>query len=105
MKYENGIFSERMRLKGDLNTKDYEAHGVISPNGDYFLYDGDNSTFVSFKKNDGSWRRGSSLNKFYYIPSFSPDGKYIFFTKDRDIYWVSSEIIEILRSKELKDMH
>jgi hypothetical protein len=32
-------------------------------------------------------------------PSLSPDGKYIFFSRDGDIYWISSSIIEELRPK------
>jgi len=32
--------------------------------------------------------------------TFSPDGKYIFFTRGNDIYWVSAKIIEELRPKE-----
>ncbi|OGU61390.1 MAG: hypothetical protein A2V66_16070 [Ignavibacteria bacterium RBG_13_36_8] len=100
MLYENGKFSEKIKLKGELNTKEYEAHGVISPNGEYILFDGDDYTLVSFKQQDGTWSRGISLNAFYYLPSFSPDGKYIFFKKDRDIYWVSTRIIDEVKPKE-----
>jgi hypothetical protein len=32
-----------------------------------------------------------------FCPSLSPDGKYLFFCACRDIYWVSSEVIERLR--------
>jgi len=28
-----------------------------------------------------------------FCASVSPDGKYIFYTKNRDIYWVSTEIL------------
>ena len=104
MQYENGVFSEAKKIKGDLNTKEYEAHGVISPNGDYILFNrSKKSTFVSFRQDDGTWGQGLTLNASYFLPAFSPDGKYIFFKKERDIYWVSTEIIEMLRSKELKN--
>jgi Tol biopolymer transport system component len=32
--------------------------------------------------------------------TFSPDGKYLFFTRGDDIYWVSTQILEELRPKE-----
>jgi Tol biopolymer transport system component len=33
-------------------------------------------------------------------PNLSPDGKYIFFSRNDDIYWVSAKIIEDLRPKD-----
>ncbi len=35
-------------------------------------------------------------------PSVSPDGKYIFYTANGDIYWVSAAILEPLRAKALR---
>ena len=32
-----------------------------------------------------------------FCASVSPDGKYIFYTKNRDIYWVSTSILETLK--------
>jgi len=100
MQYENGAFSEAMKLEGELNTKAYEAHGAISPAGDFILFDGDKHTFVSFRQDDGIWSRGIDLNTSYVMPAFSPDGKYIFFKRGNDIYWISAKIIDVLRPKE-----
>lgn len=103
MQYENGVISEPIKIKGDLNTKENEAHGVISPNGDYILFNRSNrTTFVSFRQEDGTWGPGLALNANYFLPTLSPDGKFIFFKKERDIYWVSTEIIEKLRPKQIK---
>jgi hypothetical protein len=33
-------------------------------------------------------------------PTFSPEGKFLFFMKNRDIHWVSAKIIEELRPKK-----
>lgn len=33
--------------------------------------------------------------------TFSPDGKYLFFHRNNDIYWVDAEIIDDLKPKEL----
>jgi Tol biopolymer transport system component len=55
---------------------------------------------VAFRNEDGSWgdahNLGAEVNGpgIEFCASLSPDGKYIFFTKNRDIFWVSSRIIE-----------
>ena len=35
-------------------------------------------------------------------PVLSPDGQFIFFNKDEDIYWVNSILIEDLKPEELR---
>jgi len=52
----------------------------------------------------GSLINTDMLERF---PSISPDGKYLFFTRNKgseisDFYWVSAKIIEELKPKELK---
>ncbi len=97
--YSNGEISGITTLEGELNATDYEGHGVISPDGDYLLFNRDNrSTFVSFRQQDGAWGPALDLDAEYFLPSISPDGKYIFFSKERDIYWVSTDIIENTRA-------
>jgi hypothetical protein len=36
-----------------------------------------------------------------FCPSVSRDGKYIFYTMNRDIYWVSAKILDELKTKVL----
>ena len=57
--------------------------------------------YLSFKKGDGSWGKAIHLGKNFgegvkMCASLSPDGKYIFYMLNMDIYWVSAEIIEKL---------
>jgi hypothetical protein len=64
--------------------------------------------WVSFPCEDGSWGRpinlGDKINTSASegFPSLSYDGKYIFFDRNGDIYWVNAKIIEDLKPKELK---
>jgi hypothetical protein len=68
--------------------------------------------YVSFNKRDGSWTSavnfGKNINSpaYDWIPFISDDGKYLFFTSNRngnyDIYWVDIMIIEELKPDELK---
>ena len=102
MTLDHGIFSEPMKLEGELNSEEWEAHGSISPDGSFMLFDRVESTFVSFRKDDGTWSRGYDLGGKFHIPSVSPDGKYMFFESNSDIYWVSTKLIEDLKLRELK---
>lgn len=97
--FKDGVFSEPLKLPGELNSKEWEAHSCISPDGNYMLFDRVGSTFVSFKKEDETWSCGYNLGDKYYGSSFSPDGKYIFFESGRNIYWISTKIIEDLKPK------
>jgi len=99
---DHGSFSQPMKLKGGLNSDEWEAHGSISHDGRFMLFDRVERTFVSFRKDDGSWSRGYDLGGKYHVPSVSPDGKYMFFESNGDIYWVDAKIIEDLKPKELK---
>jgi len=101
MEFNNGVFSAPVKLPSELNTPEFEAHACLSPDGSYMIFDrARDKTIVSFLQDDGTWSRGYDLDRKYHIPSISPDGKYIFFESDGDIYWVNAKIIEELRSKE-----
>ena len=114
MIYLNGTFSEPQDLLGNINSKEFDAHEWISADGSLLIFDSsrpgsfDNvDMYVSFRKADGSWTKGYNLGEninegHRHIPSLSPDGKYIFFASDGDIYWVDAKIIKDLKPKELK---
>jgi hypothetical protein len=82
-------------------------HPFISPGEDYLLFDcqrdggfgGEGDIYVAFRDKSGTWgdayNLGAEVNGIgvEFCASVSPDGKYIFYTKNRDIYWVSSEIL------------
>lgn len=66
--------------------------------------------YISFRQTDGIWTDPVSLgepinsNELERFPAVSPDGKYLFFTRDtpgndEDVYWVSAKIIDRLREK------
>ena len=100
MTLDKGVFSEPMKLEGELNSEEWEAHGSISHDGSFILFDRVKRTFVSFRKDDDTWTRGYDLGGTFHIPSVSPDGKYMFFESNHDIYWVDAKIIEDLKPKE-----
>ncbi len=80
-------------------------HPCIAPDENFIIFDaykkdkgGAGALFVSFREPDGSWGNarnlGDNVNTGDNIcPSLSPDGKYLFYHADSDIYWVSTEVI------------
>jgi hypothetical protein len=80
------------------------AHPCIAPDGSYLVYDlnGGELLFVRFRLPDGAWGAaknltGQGIPRRAGIASISPDGLYLFYTDGHDLYWVSTEIITILR--------
>jgi hypothetical protein len=58
--------------------------------------------YVSFKNEEGGWDAPASMKEHTGeggVAMISPDGKYLFYTDKGDIYWVSTKIIEMLRSE------
>jgi ankyrin repeat protein/L-ascorbate metabolism protein UlaG (beta-lactamase superfamily) len=106
MTFSQGRFSrpERLTIQPHFGN---QTHPCIAPDGSYIIFDinvENGSLYVSFKDKEGQWGRGIDLTKHGFKPDtrgayISPDGKYLFFSVDGDIWWVSSKVIEALRPK------
>jgi hypothetical protein len=108
---KNGVFEKPVRLGGGVNSPVNGIHPYIDPDEEYLLFDcyrkegfgGEGDLYVSFRADDGNWsdavNLGADVNGpgVEFCASVSPDGKYIFYTKNRDIYWVSTSILETLK--------
>jgi Tol biopolymer transport system component len=112
---KNGSFPKVQEMEIEFG-----VHGFISPSQDYLLVNArnkeddqrkDSEIYVYFKKKDGTWSKPINLGKEVNsnfpetVPSITPDGKYLFFSRYNEegglsnFYWVSTEIIEKLRPK------
>jgi Tol biopolymer transport system component len=103
------------KLGGGVNMPVVADHSFIAPDESYILFDssrpggqgGEGDLYVAFRKADGSWSDAANLGDAVntpgtnICPSVSPDGRYIFYTRSRDIYWVSASILEPLRARLL----
>jgi Tol biopolymer transport system component len=88
-------------------------HGMnpfIAPDESYILFSdkrtggfGGHDIYVSFRQTDAEWSEAKNLGNvingggWESCPTVSPDGKYLFFTSDGDIYWVNASVIDALR--------
>lgn len=82
----------------------HPAHPCIAPDGSYLVFDvgSGNYLFVTFLLPDGTWSQPIDLTQHGFNARaggayVSPDGRYLFFSLDGDIWWVDSQVIENLR--------
>ena len=111
--FKDGKFLPAENLGKPVNSSHAERTPFISPDGTYLIFSsqgredslGLSDLYVSFRKGDGSWTEpqnlGETINtgRHELAPVLSPDGKYLFFLRPTNIYWVSTGVIEELREK------
>ena len=85
-------------------------HPCIAPDESFLIFDsytldppgGNAQLFICFREDDGSWGNAVNLSDILEVErsisaSLSPDGKYLFFLAESDIYWVSTEILDRIK--------
>lgn len=111
---EDNIFTDPVKLGGGVNRPVNGIHPSVSPDEEFILFDcyrkegfgGEGDLYVSFRNEDGEWGEAINLGEHVngkgtdFCASLSPDGMYIFFTRNRDIYWVSAEVVRQLKPGE-----
>lgn len=116
----NGQYAKPELLPPNINVSGKDVVDwtpFIAPDESYLIFcstrglsGNDTDIFICFRLPDGSWTDPVSLGKQINtkrqerFPAVSPDGKYLFFTRDyahdyEDIYWVSADIIDRLREQ------
>ena len=114
--FVNGEFEGPPRLVGgDVSGEYDEADPLIARDGSWLVFVsagrpggfGAADLYVVFRNGDGSWSKARNLGgkvntkAYEYSPAMSPDGRYFFFTRDGDIYWVKSKIVFDLKGGAL----
>ena len=114
---KNGGFPKVQEVEVEIG-----SHAFISSSQDYLLVQAQNKKdkkrgsdiYVYFKKKDGTWSKpinlGNTVNSNFgeAVPSVTPDGKYLFFSRYNEegglsnLYWVSTEIISKLKMAYFK---
>jgi len=109
----DGKYSNYEILGDQINIATFNAHPYISPDESFLIFDSNKSgrggyvnLYITFRKTDGSWSNavylGDEINApgTNNCPSFSPDGKYFFYTSHNDIYWISAEYLKKFKPKK-----
>jgi hypothetical protein len=119
----NGEYAKPEPLPRNINLPPFRNWTpFIAPDESYLLFcstrglpetdQGD--LFISIPNPDGNWSDPVSLgepvntDQLERFPRVSPDGKYLFFTRDtpgydEDVYWVSAGIIQKLKAKAIQE--
>lgn len=108
--FANGEFQKAISVGDAINTENYEADVFVAPDESYLIFCstrddgfGMGDMYISYKSSDGSWTQavnmGESVNTRHHelCPFVTPDGKYLMYTSNQDIYWIRTDIIEKLR--------
>lgn len=111
-KFVNNEFQETVLLDENVNTSNYEADVFIAPDESYIIFCstrdegfGRGDLYISFKNATGTWTKAVNMGKeintsnYEYCPFVTKDGKFLFYTSNQDIYWVSTEVIDGLKEK------
>ena len=109
----NGQYQPKQRLGAAINSDAYEADVFISPDESYMIFCatrqsdglGRGDLYISFKDEAGNWtpskNMGEPINSKNHelCPFVTVDGKYLFYTSNQDIYWVSTDIFQTIKNK------
>ena len=111
--FKNGQRQSPTLMSPKINSGKYTAHPFISPDGSWLIWDsereggyGDSDLYISFKQQDGTWGDAINLGDQVNTSTWeagayvTPDGKYLFFNRHEDIYWVDASFIEELRPRK-----
>jgi Tol biopolymer transport system component len=113
---KGGAYTQIENLGNIIKTNSGETEPYMSPDERYLIFISQTRTggqggwdlWICFREDGGSWTEpvnlGSDINTVddEYGPRVTPDGKYLFFTRENrgktmDIYWVAISAIERLK--------
>jgi hypothetical protein len=105
-----GAFRPARKLGPSVNSPHYEADVFVSPDESYLICcaerpdgKGRGDLWISFRDSDGQWSQarnmGTAVNTpgYEFCPLVTADNKYLFFSREGDIYWVSTQVIQTLK--------
>ena len=118
----DGVYGEAENLGSPVNTEVSDFDPFVAADESYLIVCqefeegfGKSDLYVYFQREDKSWTEAINLGKgvnssgFEARPYVTTDGKYLFFTSNREeseggegIYWVDAKVIDQLRPKEIE---
>jgi hypothetical protein len=111
LKFSDGKYQPPERLKPEIKG----THPFIAADESFMIFDkrpmiegNPADFFITFRRSDDTWTdpvrlddkiNTSALETNAFV---TPDGKYLFFTRKFDIYWVKADFIEKIRNQVLE---
>lgn len=104
-KFKNGTYQKPTDLGSMVNSENRDYDPMIAPDESFVIFSsnrpggfGSVDLYISFKNAKGNWTKAKNMGNLIntesveFAPRLSNDGKYLFFNRGGDIYWVSSDI-------------
>ncbi|HSQ34946.1 MAG TPA: ankyrin repeat domain-containing protein [Candidatus Binatia bacterium] len=105
---------EKIENAGDvINSEHFEGDVLIAPDEDFLICSVENpggfgrgDLVISFRDANGVWtapkNMGPAINSEHHenCPVLSPDGKFLFFTRNDDIFWLDATVIRNLKGEQ-----
>ncbi len=110
--YTNGTYESRVILPRPVNFIGSQTWGdpYVAPDESFMLIKairpegfGQNDIYIAYKKTDGSWTNPKNLGNVINTPldettgDITPDGLYMTFGSNKDLYWVGTDFIDSLK--------
>jgi len=110
--YSNGAFQPRVVLPKPVNFVGSQTWGdpFVSADESYMIFKsirtggyGQNDLYISYRKQDGKWTNPKNLGNVINTAGdetagdITPDGLYMTYGRNNDLYWVSSSFIDSLK--------
>jgi hypothetical protein len=97
-RFVNGSYTQPLNLGASINTPFYEFNAYVAPDESFLIFSswgreddlGGGDLYISYRDGLNVWsipkNLGTTINsdKLDYCPFVSPDGKYLFFTSERE---------------------
>lgn len=109
----DGKYEKIENLGAAINSSLSEGAALIAPKEDFLILSvdrpdgfGQGDLYVSFRDAEGRWtplkNMGNLINSQHHenCPVLSPDGKFLFYTSNHDIFWVDAQVIKNLQGEK-----
>jgi len=103
--YKIACNNEEYRIIEKLKPDIIGFHPFIALDESYLIFDKNSDLYIVYSKIDGTWTQPIKLNNRINTPSqegsafVTPDGKFMFFSRKSDLYWVDACFIEEFRQE------
>ena len=112
-RFVNGKYEAIENIGDVVNSELFEGDVLISPDEDYLIYSvdrpggfGRGDLYISFRAANNDWttpkNMGDQINSEHHenCPILSPDGKFLFFTRNDDIFWLDASVIRSMKGDQ-----
>ena len=109
-RWTDGKYEQPELLPKPINTEYIDTYPFIAKDESYLLFCSSRPSvkeehfriYITFRDKDDSWSEPINLSEKLGIeqsryPSVSPNGRFLFYQSDDDIYWVDSQILSTLK--------